>query len=251
MYRVVIPARYASTRLPGKPLVKLKGRPLIQWVYERARRSRAAEVLVATDDERIAEAATACGAPVVMTSIVHASGTDRIAEVAAQRGWEDAEVVVNLQGDEPLMPEALIDQAAGLLERPRGRRHRHASRRASARSRPTWIRTSSRWSPAPRSVRCTSRARPFPGTAMPRRPASPASAPTATRAGTSASTPTAAGRCGAWRRSRPRRSSSSRSSSSCGRSSTASTSASPTRACCPARTSIRPRTWRAEALLAD
>ena len=110
MYRVVIPARYASTRLPGKPLVKLKGRPLIQWVYERARRSRAAEVLVATDDERIAEAATAFGAPVVLTSIVHASGTDRIAEVAAQRGWEDAEVVVNLQGDEPLMPEALIDQ---------------------------------------------------------------------------------------------------------------------------------------------
>lgn len=116
MYRVVIPARYASTRLPGKPLVKMKGRPLIQWVYERACRSRAAEVLIATDDERIAEAATAFGAPVVMTSIVHASGTDRIAEVAAQRGWPGVEVVVNLQGDEPLMPEELIDQAAGLLE---------------------------------------------------------------------------------------------------------------------------------------
>ncbi|MCC7462604.1 MAG: 3-deoxy-manno-octulosonate cytidylyltransferase [Gammaproteobacteria bacterium] len=116
MYRVVIPARYAATRLPGKPLVKIQGRPLIQWVYERARASRAAEVLIATDDERIAEVATGFGAAVAMTSILHASGTDRIAEVAAQRGWADADVVVNLQGDEPLMPEALIDQAAGLLE---------------------------------------------------------------------------------------------------------------------------------------
>lgn len=116
MYRVVIPARYASMRLPGKPLVKIKGRPLIQWVYERARRSRAAEVLVATDDERIAEVAGGFGAPVVMTSILHASGTDRIAEVAAQRDWADGDVVVNLQGDEPLMPEELIGQCAGLLE---------------------------------------------------------------------------------------------------------------------------------------
>ena len=116
MYRVVIPARYASIRLPGKPLVKIKGRPLIQWVYERARRSRAAEVLIATDDERIAEVAVGFGAPVVMTSILHASGTDRIAEVAAQRDWADGDVVVNLQGDEPLMPEELIGQCAGLLE---------------------------------------------------------------------------------------------------------------------------------------
>jgi len=115
MYRIVIPARYASTRLPGKPLIRIAGRPLIQWVYERARRSGAAEVLVATDDERIAEAARGFGAEVVMTSILHASGTDRIAEVAARRGWGDDEVVVNLQGDEPLMPESLIDQAAGLL----------------------------------------------------------------------------------------------------------------------------------------
>jgi 3-deoxy-manno-octulosonate cytidylyltransferase (CMP-KDO synthetase) len=84
-------------------------------VYERARRSRAAEVLIATDDERIAAVAAAFGAPVAMTSILHACGTDRIAEVAQQRGWADGEIVVNLQGDEPLMPEALIDQAAGLL----------------------------------------------------------------------------------------------------------------------------------------
>ncbi len=116
MYRVVIPARYASTRLPGKPLVKIRGRPLIQWVYERACRSRATEVLVATDDERIAEVAAGFGAPVLLTSILHASGTDRIAEVAAARGWTQAEIVVNLQGDEPLMPEQLIDQAAGLLQ---------------------------------------------------------------------------------------------------------------------------------------
>ena len=116
MYRVVIPARFASTRLPGKPLLKIAGKPLIQWVYERARRSRASEVLVATDDERIAATAAGFGAAVVMTSIQHASGTDRIAEVAARRQWDDAQVVVNLQGDEPLMPEELIDQAAGLLE---------------------------------------------------------------------------------------------------------------------------------------
>jgi 3-deoxy-manno-octulosonate cytidylyltransferase (CMP-KDO synthetase) len=116
MYRVVIPARFASTRLPGKPLLKLAGKPLIQWVYERALRSRASEVLVATDDERIAAAASAFGAPVTMTSILHSSGTDRIAEVAALKQWSDEDIVVNVQGDEPLMPEALIDQAAGLLE---------------------------------------------------------------------------------------------------------------------------------------
>jgi 3-deoxy-manno-octulosonate cytidylyltransferase (CMP-KDO synthetase) len=116
MYRIVIPARYASTRLPGKPLLKLAGKPLIQWVYERACRSSATEVLVATDDERIAAVVGEFGAPVVMTSILHASGTDRIAEVAALRQWGDEEIIVNLQGDEPLMPETLIDQAAGLLE---------------------------------------------------------------------------------------------------------------------------------------
>jgi 3-deoxy-manno-octulosonate cytidylyltransferase (CMP-KDO synthetase) len=116
MYRVVIPARYASTRLPGKPLLKIAGKPLLRWVYERARGSQASEVLVATDDERIASAAAEFGAPVVMTSILHASGTDRIAEVATLRRWGDEEIVVNLQGDEPLMPESLIDQAAALLE---------------------------------------------------------------------------------------------------------------------------------------
>ena len=86
-FRIVIPARFASTRLPGKPLVDLAGRPLIQWVYERARYAGATEVIVATDDERIAAAARGFGADVAMTAATHASGSDRIAEVARVRGW--------------------------------------------------------------------------------------------------------------------------------------------------------------------
>lgn len=116
MYRVVIPARYAASRLPGKPLVSIAGKPMIQWVYERACASRTSEVLIATDDDRIAEAARGFGAPVVMTAITHLSGTDRIAEVASLRGWNDTDMVVNLQGDEPLMPAELIEQVAALLE---------------------------------------------------------------------------------------------------------------------------------------
>jgi len=116
MFRVVIPARYGSTRLPGKPLLPLAGRPMIQWVYERARRSGAHEIIVATDDERIAQAARGFGATVCMTAASHASGTDRIAEVATLGGWAEREVVVNVQGDEPLLPEALVDQVAALLE---------------------------------------------------------------------------------------------------------------------------------------
>ena len=115
MFRVVIPARYAATRLPGKPLLSVAGKPLLQWVHECARRSAAAEVLVATDDERIAAAARGFGAAVMMTSAEHLSGTDRIAEVARRCGWRPADIVVNLQGDEPLMPAALVDQVAGLL----------------------------------------------------------------------------------------------------------------------------------------
>ena len=119
MYRVVVPARYGSTRLPGKALLALAGKPLIQWVYERARRSGAQQVIVATDDERIARAARGFGAEVRMTASTHASGTDRIAEVARGEQWGDADIVVNVQGDEPLMPEALIDQvAAALAARP-------------------------------------------------------------------------------------------------------------------------------------
>lgn len=115
MFRVVIPARAASTRLPGKPLLPLAGKPMVQWVYERARRSAAAEVVLATDDERIRDVALAFGADVQMTATDHASGTDRIAEVARVRGWAGEDVVVNVQGDEPLMQPLLVDQVARLL----------------------------------------------------------------------------------------------------------------------------------------
>ncbi len=115
MFRVVIPARAASTRLPGKPLLPLAGKPMVQWVYERARRSAAAEVVLATDDERIRDVALAFGADVQMTATEHASGTDRIAEVARVRGWAGEDVVVNVQGDEPLMQPLLVDQVARLL----------------------------------------------------------------------------------------------------------------------------------------
>lgn len=112
---VVIPARYASTRLPGKPLRLIAGEPMIQRVYRIATRSAAAEVWIATDDERIENAAKAFGANVAMTSSEHTSGTERLAEVCNQQNWPDDLIVVNLQGDEPLMPPSLIDQCAGLL----------------------------------------------------------------------------------------------------------------------------------------
>ena len=115
MFRVVIPARYGSTRLPGKALLPIAGKPMIQWVHERTCRSGAREVLIATDDARIADAARAFGANVVMTAATHSSGTDRIAEVARAGRWAESDIVVNVQGDEPLMPPALIDQVAELL----------------------------------------------------------------------------------------------------------------------------------------
>jgi 3-deoxy-manno-octulosonate cytidylyltransferase (CMP-KDO synthetase) len=114
-FRVVVPARYGSTRLPGKPLLALAGRPMIEWVYRRACRSSARQVLIATDDARILEAAQRFGAQALMTATAHTSGTDRIAEVARLEGWSAAEIVVNVQGDEPLLPEALIDQVAATL----------------------------------------------------------------------------------------------------------------------------------------
>ncbi len=120
MFHVVIPARYAASRLPGKPLLPIAGRPLIQWVWERARGSGAASVVVATDDARIRAAAVGFGAECVMTATHHASGTDRIAEVVRARGLAADDVVVNLQGDEPMMPTAVIAQvAAALVARPR------------------------------------------------------------------------------------------------------------------------------------
>ncbi|HID46716.1 MAG TPA: 3-deoxy-manno-octulosonate cytidylyltransferase [Chromatiaceae bacterium] len=114
--RVVIPARYASTRLPGKPLLELAGKPMLQHVHELACRSQAQEVVIATDDERIARAADGFGARVCMTSAGHASGTARIAEVIDVMGWSDDEIIVNLQGDEPLMPVSLLNQVAQDME---------------------------------------------------------------------------------------------------------------------------------------
>ena len=111
----VIPARYASTRLPGKPLKDIGGKPMIEWVYRQTVESGAEEVIVATDDERIAAACRAFGAPVEMTSTEHASGTDRIAELARRFAWDDDQIVVNVQGDEPLISPICIAQTARLL----------------------------------------------------------------------------------------------------------------------------------------
>lgn len=115
-FKVVIPARYASTRLPGKPLLDIAGKSMIQWVVDAAQKSSADEVWVATDDERIRAAVAACA---VTTRADHLSGTDRIAEVAALKGWSDDVIVVNVQGDEPQLAPVLIDQVASLLSRDR------------------------------------------------------------------------------------------------------------------------------------
>ncbi len=114
-FHVIIPARYASSRFPGKPLADLAGKPMVVRVCERAAQSGAASVHVATDDERIAAAVRAAGYRIVMTRAEHASGTDRIAEAAGLLGLEDDEIVVNVQGDEPLISPALVSQVAALL----------------------------------------------------------------------------------------------------------------------------------------
>ena len=114
---VVIPARYASSRLPGKALAEIAGKPMVVHVADRARESGAAEVIVATDDNRILDAVGLHGHSAMMTRADHASGTDRIAEVAARRGWPEHQIVVNVQGDEPRIAAALIlavaEQLAG------------------------------------------------------------------------------------------------------------------------------------------
>lgn len=120
MFRVAIPARFASTRLAGKVLAPIAGLPMIEHVHRLALRTGAAEVVVATDDERVRAACASFGATVEMTSASHPSGTDRIAELARRRGWAVDSIVVNLQADEPLLPPALIGQAAGLLARDAG-----------------------------------------------------------------------------------------------------------------------------------
>ena len=114
-FHVIIPARYASSRFPGKPLADLAGKPMVVRVCERAAQSGAASVHVATDDERIAAAVRAAGHRIVMTRADHPSGTDRIAEAAGVLGLQDHEVVVNVQGDEPLISPALVSQVAALL----------------------------------------------------------------------------------------------------------------------------------------
>ncbi len=115
VFTVVIPARYASTRLPGKPLQDIAGKPMVQHVWEQAKKSSASRVVVATDDSRIVEACQAFGAEVLLTREDHNSGTDRLAEVATQLGLPADAIVVNVQGDEPLIPPVIIDQVAANL----------------------------------------------------------------------------------------------------------------------------------------
>ncbi len=115
-FKVVIPARYASSRFPGKPLADIGGKPMVVRVCERAVASQCEAVYVATDDERIAAAVRDAGFAVLMTRAGHASGTDRIAEAARQLRLKDDEIVVNVQGDEPLIPPALIRAVAGAFE---------------------------------------------------------------------------------------------------------------------------------------
>jgi 3-deoxy-manno-octulosonate cytidylyltransferase (CMP-KDO synthetase) len=115
MIHVIIPARFAASRLPGKPLLAVGDRPLIQWVWQCARASGAASVIIATDDVRIRDAARGFGAECLMTSPQHASGTDRIAEVARSKGFAADDIVVNLQGDEPMMPPATVNEVAEAL----------------------------------------------------------------------------------------------------------------------------------------
>ncbi|AQW67890.1 3-deoxy-manno-octulosonate cytidylyltransferase [Pseudomonas fulva] len=114
-FTVVIPARLRSTRLPGKPLLPIAGKPMVQHVWEQARRSAASRVVIATDDASIFEACQAFGAEVLMTRVDHESGTDRLAEVAVQLGLPSEAIVVNVQGDEPLIPPVIIDQVAANL----------------------------------------------------------------------------------------------------------------------------------------
>lgn len=116
-YTIVIPARFGSKRLPGKALADIGGHPLIEWVWRSAQRSTARDVVVATDDQRIANACEAFGADVCMTRVDHSSGTDRVAEVARRRGWDADTIVVNLQGDEPDTASENLDAVASCLAR--------------------------------------------------------------------------------------------------------------------------------------
>jgi 3-deoxy-manno-octulosonate cytidylyltransferase (CMP-KDO synthetase) len=115
MIHVIIPARYSAARLPGKPLLVVGDRPLIQWVWQCARASEAVSVIIATDDPRVRDAVQSFGAECLMTSPLHASGTDRIAEVVRTKGFAADDIVVNLQGDEPMMPARVVNEVAAAL----------------------------------------------------------------------------------------------------------------------------------------
>lgn len=117
MKHIVIPARFSSSRLPGKPLLEIHGRPMILRVVDQAKKVQGFDDLcVATDDERIAEVCRTEGVDVVLTSVDHPSGTDRLSEVARIKGWASDDIIVNVQGDEPLLPAQLVKQVAQLLE---------------------------------------------------------------------------------------------------------------------------------------
>lgn len=114
-FKVVIPARYASSRLPGKPLLDIAGKPMVVRVAEQAKLSGANEVVIATDFEKIIQVASEHNIQALMTRVDHESGTDRIAEVAQQLNWADDDIVVNVQGDEPLIDPVLIQEVAAYL----------------------------------------------------------------------------------------------------------------------------------------
>jgi len=114
-FNIVIPSRFGSSRFPGKPLHPINGKPMVLHVIDRARESKANNIVVATDDQRIASVCAEVGADVEMTDESHVSGTDRIAEVATRRAWSDESIIVGLQGDEPATPARLLNQLANNL----------------------------------------------------------------------------------------------------------------------------------------
>jgi len=115
-FKVIIPVRYASTRLPGKPLLDIHGKTMIEHVYDRAVASGAVEVVIATDNLQIADTVRGFGARVCMTSADHLSGTERIAEAVEALGYDEEDIIVNLQGDEPMMSPGMIHQVANALD---------------------------------------------------------------------------------------------------------------------------------------
>ena len=115
-FSIIIPSRYGSTRLAGKPLLDIAGKTMVQRVYEQACKSDATEVIVATDDQRIVDAVNGFGGQVVMTSVDHPSGTDRLQEVVSLKNYAGDHIVVNVQGDEPLIPPEAINQVAESLQ---------------------------------------------------------------------------------------------------------------------------------------